>query len=125
MLSIQAYDSSSDGESADSSTENPAEVIFQAPEPIPAELVKFSSKKDLQICATPTVLPPAIDEDKIHIHPDTKELLYNPKYEELFAPVVGPTNPFKTKQQEIERNMLSGKTFYFIFIYNATKLNQF
>lgn len=37
-----------------------------------------------------------------------EELNYNPKYEELFAPVVGPENPFKSAQQQATRNMLSG-----------------
>ncbi|KAK9875071.1 hypothetical protein WA026_005869 [Henosepilachna vigintioctopunctata] len=34
--------------------------------------------------------------------------MYNPKFEELFAPTLGPHNPFKTQQQEATRNMLSG-----------------
>lgn len=106
MLSLQAYNSS-DEEATEESTQESTKSD-QILKPISDELIKFSVKKDLQICATPTVLPPAIDEDKIHIHPDTKELAYNPKYEELFAPVVGPVNPFKTQQQAVERNMLSG-----------------
>lgn len=43
-----------------------------------------------------------------HIDPLSKELCHNPKYEELFAPVVGPENPFRTAQMKAERNMLSG-----------------
>lgn len=35
-------------------------------------------------------------------------MTYNPKYEELFAPEVGPENPFKTQQQKAKKNMLSG-----------------
>lgn len=34
--------------------------------------------------------------------------MFNPKFEELFAPQVGPENPFKTQQQKATRNMLSG-----------------
>lgn len=34
--------------------------------------------------------------------------MYNPKYEELYAPVQGPDNPFLTEQQRAPRNMLSG-----------------
>ncbi len=33
---------------------------------------------------------------------------YNPKYDELFAPVVGPSNPFKTQQQAAHKNHLAG-----------------
>lgn len=42
------------------------------------------------------------------IDPRVDELTFNPKYEQLFAPVVGPENPFRSKQQQAARNMLSG-----------------
>lgn len=107
MLSLQAYNTSSDEEVDDNRSDEPGTI-----EALPTELTKYSIKKDLQVCATPVVLPPAIDEDNIHIHPDTKELQYNPKFDELFAPTVGPVNPFKTQQEAIERNILSGKVIY-------------
>lgn len=34
--------------------------------------------------------------------------MYNPKYEELYAPVQGPDNPNLTSQQKAQRNTLSG-----------------
>lgn len=37
-----------------------------------------------------------------------QEIMHNPKYEELFAPTLGPDNPFKTDQMKAERNILSG-----------------
>jgi len=43
-----------------------------------------------------------------HIDPKTKELAYNPKFEELFAPIIGPVDPHKTNQQKAQRNILSG-----------------
>lgn len=36
------------------------------------------------------------------------EIKHNPKFEELFAPDVGPENPFRTQQQRATKNMLSG-----------------
>lgn len=42
------------------------------------------------------------------IDPSTKELAYNPKFDELFAPVQGPDNPFLTEQMRAPRNTLSG-----------------
>lgn len=42
------------------------------------------------------------------IDPTSKELAYNPKFEELYTPVQGPANPFLTKQQSAQRNTLSG-----------------
>ncbi|XP_028415005.1 pre-mRNA-processing factor 17-like [Dendronephthya gigantea] len=44
----------------------------------------------------------------IHLDPSQKEVTFNPKYEQLFAPEVGPNNPFKTKQQKAKKNTLSG-----------------
>lgn len=38
----------------------------------------------------------------------TKELTKNLKYEELFAPELGPENPFLTQQQRAQKNTLSG-----------------
>lgn len=35
-------------------------------------------------------------------------MVYNPKYEELYAPVQGPENPYLTNQQRAHRNTLSG-----------------
>lgn len=42
------------------------------------------------------------------VDPKSKEILYNPRYEELYAPVLGPENPHLTEQQKAPRNMLSG-----------------
>lgn len=42
------------------------------------------------------------------VDPKSKEVMYNPRYEELFAPVQGPENPHLTEQQKAPRNMLSG-----------------
>ncbi|XP_069582323.1 pre-mRNA-processing factor 17 [Ranitomeya imitator] len=44
----------------------------------------------------------------IHLDPALKEVQYNPTYETLFAPELGPNNPFKSQQMAAPRNMLSG-----------------
>ena len=43
-----------------------------------------------------------------HVDPTSKELLYNPKAEELYAPTLGPDCPFKTGQQRAHRNTVAG-----------------
>ncbi|XP_025096993.1 pre-mRNA-processing factor 17-like isoform X2 [Pomacea canaliculata] len=43
-----------------------------------------------------------------HIDLTTKEVKYNPKYEELFAPEVGPAHPYKTQQAMAVKNTLAG-----------------
>ncbi|XP_018564939.1 pre-mRNA-processing factor 17 [Anoplophora glabripennis] len=108
MLALQQYASSSDEESDDKNEEDGSQTKVEILKPISESDSQFSLKNQLTICAAPTVLPTGLEEDKIHIHPDTKELTYNPKFDELFAPVVGPENPFKTQQQQSDRNMLSG-----------------
>ena len=46
-------------------------------------------------------------DNQLHIDPLEKEIKYNPKYEDLFAPVLGPHKQ-KSKYHEIKRNTLAG-----------------
>lgn len=105
MLALQQYSGSSD-EEEQTSDNNYDKVEFAVPK-LPGDN-GYSINKQIVVCAAPEVLPTGLDDGKIHIHPDTSELSYNPKYDELFAPVVGPENPFKTQQQQIEKNVLCG-----------------
>nr|CAI5841974.1 unnamed protein product [Callosobruchus analis] len=106
MLSLQQYSGSSDDEVEDAEKTKASEAgkldYLKKPES------EYSLAKKLTVCAAPVVLPTGLEDDKRLIHPDTKELSYNPTYDELFAPMVGPANPFKTQQQTMERNILSG-----------------
>ena len=43
-----------------------------------------------------------------HLDPSVKEVKYNPKYEDLYAPEVGPANPFKSDQQKGPKNTITG-----------------
>lgn len=45
-----------------------------------------------------------------HLDPNTKEVKYNPRYEDLYAPVVGPVNPHQSEQERAPKNMLTGFT---------------
>lgn len=44
----------------------------------------------------------------VHLDPSLKEVQFNPTYDTLFAPELGPNNPFKSQQMAAPRNMLSG-----------------
>ena len=44
----------------------------------------------------------------LRVDPRAKELAYNPSYDELFAPVAGPVNPFKSDNQRAHRNVMTG-----------------
>jgi pre-mRNA-processing factor 17 len=43
-----------------------------------------------------------------HIDPTSKVIEYNPKFDELFAPVIGPSDPNKSDQDNAPKNTLTG-----------------
>lgn len=67
-----------------------------------------SVAKSLTVMAAPAVVPLGQSDVSRVIDPISKELTYNPKFEELYAPVQGPENPNLTSQQRAQRNTLSG-----------------
>lgn len=69
---------------------------------------KLSIAKSLEICLAPNVVPTGSKHVPRAIDPKTKELLYNPKYEELCKPVQGPENPNLTEQMKAPKNTLAG-----------------
>lgn len=56
----------------------------------------------------PSVAPSDVSKPIARIDPKTKELFYNPTYDELFQPEVGPSNPHKSEQQRAQKNTLTG-----------------
>ena len=68
--------------------------------------------------AAPEVQPNEQMDKRRHLAVDTKEVSYNPKYDEMFAPVVGPAHPFKSDAEKADRNMLSGNV-------EAAHINEF
>ena len=62
----------------------------------------------IAIQAAPSVAVNEKMDLRRHIDPNKKEIDYNPRYDELFAPVAGPAHPFKTQQEAANKNMLSG-----------------
>ncbi|WAR07695.1 PRP17-like protein [Mya arenaria] len=67
-----------------------------------------SVSKTIALNSTPVAIPLEDVSGIKHIDPKTKEVKYNPKYDELYAPQVGPTNPYKTRQATAIRNSLAG-----------------
>ncbi|XP_065057544.1 pre-mRNA-processing factor 17-like [Rhopilema esculentum] len=65
-------------------------------------------KSNMKLNIRPEVTSKNEHDKKFLIDPTSKQLSYNPKYEQLFAPVVGPENPFKSRQQKATKNTLSG-----------------
>ena len=56
--------------------------------------------------------PEVVERDEIKpydfIAADAKVLQYNPTVEQMYAPKLGPTNPFKTQQALAQKNMFCG-----------------
>ncbi|KAL0275354.1 UNVERIFIED_CONTAM: hypothetical protein PYX00_003223 [Menopon gallinae] len=99
MLSLQQYNSSDDSEDSETETLH----LKPCPQENNQSVVLKTS-----ICAAPDVVPLGAKETLRPVSSSVTEVTYNPKYEELFAPEVGPENPFKTQQQKAKKNMLSG-----------------
>ncbi|VDM50563.1 unnamed protein product [Toxocara canis] len=98
---LREYAASSDGAQSDSEDER-----MRAP-------ISFDSCKSLAIPKTGLDVAPAVVTrhdigGTACVDPRTKELDYNPKYEELFQPIAGPSNPFKSSSQSAHKNMLTG-----------------
>lgn len=98
MLGLQEYGSSS-GEDSDNN-EKMAHL-----KPISSE---YSVAKSIQIVACPMVVPMERAVVERAVKNSENELQYNPKYEELFAPVQGPDNPFKSEIQKAQKNSTAG-----------------
>uniref|UniRef100_A0A914CI83 Pre-mRNA-processing factor 17 n=1 Tax=Acrobeloides nanus TaxID=290746 RepID=A0A914CI83_9BILA len=75
--------------------------------PISSETIKALALPNLNL--TPSVAGHEVGIKKVAvIDPKTKELNRNPKYDELFLPVAGPSNPYKSANQNATKNMLTG-----------------
>lgn len=65
---------------------------------------------EVKFCCGPTFIVSwqGANDPRPLVDPTSKEIAVNLKYEDLFAPSLGPENPNQTQQQKAERNMLSG-----------------
>ena len=94
-------DSSSDSSDDEETTKPSDEATLHFKKPA-------QTKGITALVAAPTVQPNESMDDRRHLDPSTKELAYNPRFDELYAPVAGPANPKKSQQQQAEKNMISG-----------------
>lgn len=99
MLGLQNYGSSSE---TDSEQENMVAHL----KPIDKT---NSVANTIAINANPIVVPIGLqDYSERAIKPTEKMLAYNPKFEELFAPLQGPENPFISDQMKATKNTTTG-----------------
>lgn len=111
MLGLQSYGSSSEGES-DNEQSQVKEKEKQPDQELPAHLQPVdktnSLSKSLAVCAAPDVVAMGAAAVARSLDPTLKEVTYNPRYDEMYAPVQGPEHPDMTMQQRAPRNTLAG-----------------
>ncbi|KAK6035178.1 hypothetical protein COOONC_27317 [Cooperia oncophora] len=61
-----------------------------------------------ELPVAPEVVTKSILQQIAIVDPRTKELKTNPRYEQLFQPEAGPSNPFKSENQRAQKNVLTG-----------------
>lgn len=114
MLALQGYGSSDEEDDKTSGIKENSKESEVRTDDKSTNLIPFSSTGSsllslgLKICSAPEVVPTGSELCLRHIDATTKEIMHNPKFEELFAPEVGPENPFKTQQQRALKNTLAG-----------------
>ncbi|CAN0285541.1 unnamed protein product [Lampetra fluviatilis] len=107
VSSLVAYEGGSDeSDDADDGAEELLPLHLK-PRPPPQQQQKTMA---LVLNAAPEVATKEEVETGKHLDPSCREVTFNPTYETLFAPEVGPVNPFRTKQMAAERNSLAGFT---------------
>ncbi|XP_064473092.1 pre-mRNA-processing factor 17-like [Ornithodoros turicata] len=75
---------------------------------LPKEATFNTLRQKYGLNAAPEVAIKESVSSVIPVDPNSKMLEYNPKYESLYAPALGPENPFKTQQQKAVKNTLCG-----------------
>lgn len=105
LLSLRMYGEQEDDEDEKKTEESTEDCFHLQTEGKAGVIAKLKSVVNAapDVVATKEALDPLR-----HIDPTSKEIQVNLKYEELFAPQVGPENPFRTQQERAHKNMLSG-----------------
>jgi len=75
--------------------------------PAPGARLAATSLNTAVVSAPVVELNASLDSRR-HLDPTATEVKYNPRYEELYAPVSGPAHPYKTQQQAATKNTLAG-----------------
>ncbi|KAK1888755.1 Pre-mRNA-processing factor 17 [Dissostichus eleginoides] len=107
---LVSYDSGSDSEN-ESESNSGVEKVDPADPDATAHLKPLNSAPTMSVALldlAPEVAVKEAVETGTHLDPALKEVMFNPTYETLFAPELGPMNPFKSQQMSAPRNMLSG-----------------
>ncbi|CAF3620454.1 unnamed protein product [Rotaria sordida] len=101
LAAIQASydDDDNDNEKTDEEEINDRMAVINDP--------TFSVMSKIKLNLTPAIAIQPIDTSSF-LDIKTREVQYNPKYEDMYAPVFGPTNPNLTQQQRSYKNLING-----------------
>ena len=106
---------SSDEEDDNTATRDP--VVLQAPacsstltlasDDVPGTLPEINLPL---VNSAPDISPTTIlaKSDTFFLPPGSKKVMFNPTYEQMYAPVLGPENPFKSENQKAPKNTPGG-----------------
>uniref|UniRef100_A0A1A8B9G5 Pre-mRNA-processing factor 17 n=1 Tax=Nothobranchius furzeri TaxID=105023 RepID=A0A1A8B9G5_NOTFU len=110
IASLASYGSDSDSENESESKPGTEKVAPVEPDATThLKPLQPGYKTSLAVLnSAPEVAVKESVETGIHLDPFLKEVTYNPTYETMFAPELGPQNPHRTQQMAAPRNMLSG-----------------
>merc|ERR1711915_722303 len=97
ILALRGYGSDSDSDLGD------PEDLVQHLKPVEST---NAIGKELQLTVAPEVTSTKELDDRLHLDPLEKELKYNPKYEALFAPSIGPEK-LENDYHKVKRNTLA------------------
>ncbi|XP_074653887.1 pre-mRNA-processing factor 17-like [Tubulanus polymorphus] len=107
MDTLKSYGENSSDSDENPDTENNEEASYTAH----LNYNKNENKSQIAVLdAAPMVVTKEDIDQGSPIDPTTKDLQFNPRYEQLYAPKVGPDHPFKTQQESMKRNQLAGYT---------------
>ncbi|KFD57629.1 hypothetical protein M514_01299 [Trichuris suis] len=108
MSALFALRSSYHGATSNSSSSDDEEVGKGGQDSLRLAASKQLSLSLPSLNCAPEVAIRHEDKGTYRFNPNSKELTCNAKYEEMFAPMQGPSNPFKTEQQKMPKNMPVG-----------------
>ncbi|XP_077976899.1 pre-mRNA-processing factor 17-like [Glandiceps talaboti] len=110
IAALQAYSSGdSNSDDSDSDTREETKVVSTTHlKPLEKGETVKSLQSRFRLNAAPVVESKESVDTVQHIDPSKKEVMYNPQFDQMFAPQVGPVNPFKTTQQTAAKNTLAG-----------------
>ncbi|VDK48856.1 unnamed protein product [Anisakis simplex] len=104
---LRQYEASDDDEDAGAGGSD-SQIQMNTLKPVTFESCKTLAIPKSGLELAPDVITTHNIGGVLCVDPHAKELDYNPKYEELFQPIAGPSNPFKSASQNANKNTLTG-----------------